>query len=58
MKKLVAALVAALALAAAGTAGAAIDVPNNNGHPSTNPTGKCPPGQNQDATPGALNKCA
>jgi hypothetical protein len=36
---------------------AAINHPNNNGHPSTNPAGKCPAGQNKGATPGALHKC-
>ena len=36
---------------------AAITESGNRGHPNTNPTGKCPPGQNQNATPGALKKC-
>jgi hypothetical protein len=49
--------VAALAGAVAPAAGAAITTPNNNGHPSTNPAGNCPTGQNKGATPGALNKC-
>jgi hypothetical protein len=57
MKKLVVALVAAVALATTGGASAAITDPGNNGHPSLNPAGNCPPGQNADATPGALKKC-
>jgi hypothetical protein len=57
MKKIVVALVAAVALAASGGASAAITEPNNNGHPALNPASNCPPGQNADATPGALQKC-
>lgn len=49
--------VAALAGGLAPAASAAINTPNNNGHPSTNPAGNCPAGQNKDDTPGALNKC-
>ena len=53
----IALLASAIALAASGPAAAAITESSNNGHPNTNPTGKCPTGQNKDATPGALNKC-
>jgi hypothetical protein len=48
---------AALGVCAAPVASATITEPNNNGHPSTNPAGKCPTGQNKEATPGALHKC-
>jgi hypothetical protein len=58
MKKLIAVLAAASALAVSGVASAAITQSTNNGHPNTNPAGKCPTGQNQDATNGALNKCS
>ena len=57
MKKRIALLASAMALAASGVASAAITQPSNNGHPSTNPSGNCPTGQNKGATPGALNKC-
>jgi hypothetical protein len=57
MKRLIAVLAAAMALAASGVASAAITQSSNNGHPNTNPAGNCPAGQNQDATPGALKKC-
>jgi hypothetical protein len=57
MKKRIALLAAAMALAASGVASAAITESTNNGHPSTNKPGNCPAGQNKDATPGALNKC-
>jgi hypothetical protein len=57
MKKRIALLASATVLAASGVASAAITPSNNNGHPSTNPAGKCPTGQNQDANKGALNKC-
>ena len=53
----IAALASAIALAVSGPAAAAITSPNNNGHPDTNPAGKCPTGQNKDSTPGALHKC-
>jgi hypothetical protein len=53
----IALLASAIALAASGPAAAAITESTNNGHPNTNPSGKCPGGHNQDATPGALNKC-
>ena len=48
---------AALGVSIAPAASAAIAESGNNGHPSTNPGGKCPAGQNKDATPGAQNKC-
>jgi hypothetical protein len=46
----------ALALPAA-TASAAINEGPGKGNPDTNPTGKCPPGQNQDTSPGGQKKC-
>jgi hypothetical protein len=45
-------------VATAAPAFAAITQSGNNGHPNTNPAGKCPIGQNRDATPGALKKCS
>jgi hypothetical protein len=58
-RKVCGALLAVSLLGASLTpaAGAAITQSSNNGHPNTNPAGKCPTGQNQDATNGALNKC-
>ena len=50
-------VMAAVMAVMAAPAFAAITQSNNNGHPNTNPAGNCPTGQNQDATPGALNKC-
>jgi hypothetical protein len=35
----------------------AIHVGPGKGNPQTNPTGKCPPGQNSDTSPGGLKKC-
>jgi hypothetical protein len=57
MKKRIAVLASAMALAASGVASAAIDNTPGKGNPDTNPTGKCPPGQNQDTSPGGLKKC-
>jgi hypothetical protein len=57
MKKRIALLASAMVLAASGTAYAAIDVGPGKGNPDTNPTGKCPPGQNTDTSPGGLKKC-
>ncbi len=57
MKKRIAALATAMALAASGTAYAAIDEGPGRGNPDTNPAGKCPPGQNTDTSPGGLKKC-
>jgi hypothetical protein len=54
----IALLAAAMTLAASGSAFAAIHVGPGKGNPDTNPTGKCPPGQNQDTSPGGLKKCA
>ena len=34
-----------------------IDEGPGRGNPDTNPTGKCPPGQNKDTSPGGLKKC-
>jgi len=62
MKRILTVFVAMLIMAAmlavmAMPALAAITQSTNNGHPNTNPSGKCPAGQNKDATPGALKKC-
>lgn len=57
MKRRIALLATAMALASSGVASAAITTSTNNGHPNTNPAGNCPAGQNQDATNGALQKC-
>ena len=38
-------------------ASAAITPGPGKGNPETNPTGKCPPGANQDTSPGGLKKC-
>jgi hypothetical protein len=54
----VALVMAAMLVATAAPAFAAITESTNRGHPNTNPQEKCPPGQNQGATPGALNKCS
>jgi hypothetical protein len=54
----VALVMAALMVATVAPAFAAITQSGNNGHPNTNPAGKCPIGQNRDATPGALKKCS
>lgn len=58
MKKRIALVAAAMTLAASGVASAAINQGPGRGNPQTNPTGKCPPGQNQDTSPGGLKKCA
>jgi hypothetical protein len=58
MKKRLVALTTTVVLAASGVASATITQSGNNGHPNTNPTGHCPPGQNQGDTPGALHKCS
>jgi hypothetical protein len=57
MKKRVALLASAMALAASGVASAAIDQGPGRGNPDTNPTGKCPAGQNKDTSNGGLKKC-
>jgi hypothetical protein len=57
MKRRIALLTTTAVLAVSGVASAAITQSSNNGHPNTNPAGNCPTGQNQGATPGALNKC-
>ena len=57
MKRRIALLTTAVLLAGAPVASAAITESSNRGHPNTNPSGKCPGGHNQDATPGAQNKC-
>jgi hypothetical protein len=65
MLTLAAMLVVALTVTAAPSF-AKITKENPGGHepsgeakgiPSTNPTGKCPPGQNKDLSPGGQKKC-
>jgi hypothetical protein len=60
VKKRIALLLSAMALAASGVASAAsaaIDEGPGRGNPDKNPTGKCPPGQNKDTSVGGLKKC-
>jgi hypothetical protein len=57
MKRRIALLASAMTLAASGVAYAAIDEGPGKGNPDTNPTGKCPPGQNKDTSVGGLKKC-
>ena len=57
MSKRIALLAAAMALATSGVAYAAIDEGPGRGNPDTTPSGKCPPGQNKDTSPGGLKKC-
>jgi hypothetical protein len=54
----IALLAAAMTLAASGSAFGAINVGPGKGNPDTNPTGKCPPGQNTDTSVGGLKKCS
>jgi hypothetical protein len=59
MKKRVAVVASALiaTLSLSGTASARIDDGPGRGNPATNPSDKCPPGQNQDTSPGGMKKC-
>jgi hypothetical protein len=57
MRKRIVVLAAAMTLAASGVASAAIDVGPGKGNPETNPSGKCPAGQNKETSPGGLKKC-
>ena len=57
MKKRIALLASAMALASSGVAYAAIDEGPGRGNPDTNASGKCPPGQNKDTSVGGLKKC-
>jgi hypothetical protein len=57
VRKRIALLAAAMTLAASGVASAAITQGPGRGNPETNPSGKCPPGQNQETSPGGLKKC-
>ena len=50
-------VLAAIIVATAMPAFARIDDGPGRGNPDTNPSGKCPPGQNQDTSPGGLKKC-
>ena len=62
MKRILLVLTAALVMAAmmafmAAPAFAAITEGPGKGNPETNPTGKCPPGQNTETSTGGLKKC-
>ena len=58
-KKIAAVLLAgAFALSVPAAAAGALENGPGRGNPVTNPTGKCPPGQNQDTSPGGLKKCS
>jgi hypothetical protein len=57
MRKRIAVVVAAMALATSGVASAATTEGPGKGNPDTNPTGKCAPGQNTDTSVGGLKKC-
>jgi hypothetical protein len=46
-----------MALAASGIASADITPTPGKGNPDTNPSGKCPAGQNKDTSTGGLKKC-
>ena len=55
---LIAALVMALTMSFSGVAFAAIDEGPGRGNPDTaSGSGKCPPGQNKETSPGGLKKC-
>ena len=54
---LIAALMMALSMSVSGVAFAAIDEGPGRGNPDTNPSGKCPKGQNKETSPGGLKKC-
>ncbi len=62
MRKRITLLVAALMMALTMSFGsvaafAAIDEGPGRGNPDTTASGKCPPGQNKDTSPGGLKKC-
>ena len=62
MKRIFAILMACLFMVAvmavmAMPAFAAIDEGPGRGNPDTNASGKCPPGQNKETSPGGLKKC-
>ncbi len=54
---LIAALMMALTMSFSGVAFAAINEGPGRGNPDTTPSGKCPPGQDKDASVGGLKKC-
>ena len=58
-RKMLAVVLSASALAmTAAPATAAITIGPGKGNPQTNPSGKCPTGQNKDTSTGGLKKCA
>ena len=58
MRKRIALLASVVTLTMSfGGAAAFAAAGDNPGHPDTNPTGKCPSGQNKDTSPGGLKKC-
>ncbi len=54
---LIAALTMALTMSFSGVAFAAIAEGPGKGNPDTTASGKCPPGQNKETSPGGLKKC-
>jgi hypothetical protein len=54
---LIAALTMALTMSFSGVAFAAISEGPGRGNPDTTASGKCPPGQNKETSPGGLKKC-
>jgi hypothetical protein len=50
-------MVAMMLVMAAPAFAQGITVGPGGGNPETNPTGKCPPGQNTETSPGGLKKC-
>ena len=56
MRKRITLLIAALMLALSMSFGG-VAFAQGKGHPDTNPTGKCPAGQNKETSPGGLKKC-
>ena len=53
----VAAIMTVIMVAGAAASFAQIAEGPGKGNPETNPAGKCPPGQNQETSPGGLKKC-
>ena len=53
----VAPVAAMMMVATASPAFAAINEGPGKGNPDTTASGKCPPGQNKDTSPGGLKKC-
>jgi hypothetical protein len=54
---MVAVFMVSVMLVMAAPAFAAINEGPGRGNPDTTASGKCPPGQNKDTSPGGLKKC-